>query len=276
MGYFKRIQHSDSTFSQGFALVELLVIIAIILVLASILTPTLATSLNAARTTICTNNQRQLMGANLHYTTDYNGFLLNAIADKNINPHLDYQAYWWYALYAGNYSEKKLYVCPADILPNDWCFMPGQPEYGGVGAQFPISYGYSYVLGNSYLYRQVVNGALSIPLSWAAPKRLSHFRNQSGPRSNSSKAFVFFDYANCEQNLRSNNKCSGNSAFGTGRISARHNGGVDINDQHFPLVGSSNFSFIDGHVKVLQAPYSLSAFSGYFPFSSDYDYAGGF
>jgi len=59
----------------GFTLIELLVVISIIALLAAILLPVFATSREAARRAACSNNQKQLAGAVVLYTQDYDEWL---------------------------------------------------------------------------------------------------------------------------------------------------------------------------------------------------------
>ncbi len=63
------------TGGQAFTLIELLVVIAIIAVLAAILLPTVSMVREAARTTVCANNMRQLGLMQLSYASDHRGLL---------------------------------------------------------------------------------------------------------------------------------------------------------------------------------------------------------
>lgn len=58
-----------------FSLIELLVVVAIIAVMLSLLQPALSSALSQARTTLCINNNRQLVTAIRLYTDDYNTFM---------------------------------------------------------------------------------------------------------------------------------------------------------------------------------------------------------
>ena len=68
--------------SNGFTLVELLVVIGIIAVLASLLLPSLAKANERAKTIACTGNLRQVGSGVRSYLGDYNGWFFNKTGSR--------------------------------------------------------------------------------------------------------------------------------------------------------------------------------------------------
>jgi len=77
INFMKNAMHSNPCQStrSGFTLIEMLVVIAIIALLAAILTPSVARSLGAAKSVKCTNNLRQVGVAILSYSLANKGTL---------------------------------------------------------------------------------------------------------------------------------------------------------------------------------------------------------
>src|SRR5262249_1319333 len=67
----------------AFTLIEMLVVIAIIAILAGILFPVFAQAREAARTTACLSNVKQIAGGMLMYAQDYDEAVLPGV---NVNP----------------------------------------------------------------------------------------------------------------------------------------------------------------------------------------------
>jgi prepilin-type N-terminal cleavage/methylation domain-containing protein/prepilin-type processing-associated H-X9-DG protein len=71
---------------RGFTLVELLVAVSVIAVLMAILMPVLAAACSQARSAVCRSNIRQLVLANIGYSTENDGFFVPAARDMWSGP----------------------------------------------------------------------------------------------------------------------------------------------------------------------------------------------
>ena len=117
---------------QGFTLIELLVVIAIIAILAAILFPVFAQAREAARTTACLSNVKQLSMGALMYVQDYDekfwtwNWNFNCNGGNNGQPR-DSASFWTMAIYP-YVKNKQVYQCPDDILQWDdaWANNEGQ------------------------------------------------------------------------------------------------------------------------------------------------------
>ncbi len=97
----------------GFTLIELLVVIAIIAILAAILFPVFARAREAARTTNCASNVRQLMLGVLMYAQDYNELLPDEqynLGGGGNEPLVD--ASWRGAIFP-YIANAQLFICPS-------------------------------------------------------------------------------------------------------------------------------------------------------------------
>ncbi len=108
---------------KGFTLIELLVVIAIIAILAAILFPVFAQAREAARTSSCLSNVKQLSLGALMYVQDYDesfwawnwNFFCNG---ANNGAPRDSSAFWAPAIYP-YVKNTGIYRCPDDILQWD-------------------------------------------------------------------------------------------------------------------------------------------------------------
>jgi len=91
-----------------FTLIEMLVVIAIIGILASMLMPSLQKALEAGRSIACSNNLKQVYFSVIQYSDDKNGFLPTNCSD--INPAYER---WNVVLCENGYLEKNMLICPS-------------------------------------------------------------------------------------------------------------------------------------------------------------------
>jgi prepilin-type N-terminal cleavage/methylation domain-containing protein len=116
---------------RGFTLIELLVVIAIIAILAAILFPVFAQAREAARTSACLSNVKQLSLGALMYVQDYDekfwgwnwGFFCNG---GNNGQARDSGAFWTMAIYP-YVKNAQIYQCPDDILQWDDAWSGADP-----------------------------------------------------------------------------------------------------------------------------------------------------
>jgi len=130
----------------GFTLTELLVVIAIVGILAAILIPVAGHARDAARTTQCASNLRQLYQATALYTADHHGAYPVSYGTLNPDGSKVTATAWWMELFPAYCSSPDVFKCPTDdtgfsgtykatwtrngqTLPN------GKVSYGAAGHQ---------------------------------------------------------------------------------------------------------------------------------------------
>jgi prepilin-type N-terminal cleavage/methylation domain-containing protein/prepilin-type processing-associated H-X9-DG protein len=228
----KQIGH---TMCRGrFTLIELLVVIAIIGILASMLLPALSMARDVAREAICTNNQKQLSLAFLHYNTDYGSLPYAFWRDTDDDPVYSYDDL--IRVYLGGkvpdsvlrlqkyqtiYSTDAMFQCPMD-------------KYDRSNTTYQIR---TYGMNRGKSLGCCLNDSLS-PAPYA---KLSQIADPSGtilllenPNIDNYMSVDYFSAVNCPQD----------------QVSWLLN-----NFGHQGLHGSykqSNYLFIDGHVKSLR------------------------
>lgn len=122
--------------SLGFTLIELLVVIAIIAILAAILFPAFAKAREAARSTSCASNMKQLGSAIMMYTQEYDEVYPQGLDSGNWNTG-------WPQFISTYVKDYNVFVCSSDPTGGR-----GVPASQGGWAGQGISYGSNGLLGD--------------------------------------------------------------------------------------------------------------------------------
>jgi Tfp pilus assembly protein PilE len=112
-----------------FTLLELLIVIAIIMILAGLLLPTLKKAKEMGKRSICANNQKQISMAVFYYSQDYNGWIVPFQITSG-----DWTSYWNY-LIEDYIPQINVFMCPTSKTP--W-----PPSWHWKGHNY-MNYGYN-------------------------------------------------------------------------------------------------------------------------------------
>lgn len=230
--------------SSIFTLIELLVVIAIIAILAALLLPSLRQARSAAKTIVCTSNQKQIYLAAMSYMTDHKGVIVPAEVRYSLsvwypdfigNFLLDYlkikknryygTSDWWYV--TGNHESWDQKINAWDIVtlcPSSWketSFLPFKPGFATVNGL--NTYGCNdFTATGTRKAMPIINYCpnWTIQIEWVALSRIS------GP----AKLLMFGDSWDDYHKFSESNQVSSVGRF----VDYRH-------------MNRANMTFVDGH-----------------------------
>lgn len=133
-----------------FTLIELLIVISIITMLASMLLAAVQKARQRGAATVCRNNLRQIgFGASM-YSGDSEDFLIqNDLINDPESPAYNYREQLAWRLYERDYTPQPVWVCPTQIPDpaNPMISYASIATPGAVkGGNMPVSYSYSRML----------------------------------------------------------------------------------------------------------------------------------
>lgn len=136
----------------AFTLIELLAVVAVVLLLLSLLVPTLSSARKRANLVPCMNNLRQLYSLCLGYAGDNNGSLPQGLSENPEQLNAKLSSFTNLLKFTSNYGyTAKIWYCPS--FPNAEAILavpawanrnyPGPYMRTGTDGEFPIGYFYS-------------------------------------------------------------------------------------------------------------------------------------
>lgn len=230
---------------QYFTLIEMLVVIAIIAVLAAMMMPALQSALESARSTICSNNLRQIHLVRSRYTDDNNNMFFPLWSGEDFKPdHYGYDgSFWsWFRGYSDDLATTSWGAGYDSNRPVSGIFLcPSTKQYGALNDLRRASYGnpgyvWSILNNRSSRYSEPLRKCISMQEIHKPSKTLfcadGHGRSTIYEMSNITPTIVTTDYYE-----------AGATSMGSTGIYMRH-GATD----------AYNSLFFDGHTSVFHWP----------------------
>jgi prepilin-type N-terminal cleavage/methylation domain-containing protein/prepilin-type processing-associated H-X9-DG protein len=170
---------------RGFTLVELMVVVGVLVVLLSLLLPTMGRVREMARRTSCASNLRQLTVGSLAYASeDENGFFIPR-PPNNLDAEDDFSV--WYPKYIADY---RVFVCPStnNVVTTHFHLKNNAPR----GAQ-DNSGGHSYEIRSWYWGGYTFPDGVTIPEAPQPRPTYQPKRLKGGPAVRSGRIMLLSD-----------------------------------------------------------------------------------
>lgn len=184
-----------------FTIVELLIVIAVIIILAGLLLPSLKRSLDMGRRISCGNQEKQIFNSHMLYVQDYSGFLPDAyssatntfwiaqIKDYFPTPKGYYDSTDWGSP-GGIRVWPKILQCPCDSRP-----------YYGTTYGMPLEFGSNYSSSAPLKIERIKNPSCKIIIG-DGNVRLIRVNSSSWPTDHRKLHFKGDNYIYCDGHLQ--------------------------------------------------------------------------
>jgi prepilin-type N-terminal cleavage/methylation domain-containing protein/prepilin-type processing-associated H-X9-DG protein len=221
---------STNPLRRGFTLIELLVVIAIIAILASILFPVFGRARENARRSSCQSNLKQIGLGILQYVQDYDerypsAKSNNVAVDGNLTNNVP-----WHLLIQPYVKSTQLFACPSNSYNTSF-----QQNTGNAGSRIPLSY-LCAGLGNT-----------NNKAAWGGSRPMNHPGVDGGGLSIAQMNNPSTTILVTENGWKRNEPDMwGVNDFSTAATPADNQ--VRLTNH----LGTSNYLFVDGHVKALK------------------------